>query len=155
LSIPAPAVVSRPTGELRGNPRLLIADDDRFVQSALHAQLGRTFDIVGTAKDANEAIAQAAALEPDVIILDVQMPFGGGPRAAREIHACAPGAALVALSSDESDDVVRTMIDAGAVTYVRKGMDSAKLIGLLFTAIAAHAELSRYEARIADSPPAS
>jgi DNA-binding NarL/FixJ family response regulator len=153
MSIHAPSPVHILAGDASGNPRLLIADDDKFVQSALHAQLSRTFDIVGVAVDTDDAITQASALQPDLAIVDVQMPGGGGPRAAREIHAIASRTAIVALSSDESDDVVRIMLEAGAVTYLRKGMDSVQLVKVLMTAISAHAELSKYEANSTSTRP--
>jgi DNA-binding NarL/FixJ family response regulator len=142
----APAARTGPerprTAPTRGLPRLLIADDDNVIQTALYMQLSRDFEIVGSARNADEAIELAERHQPDVAILDVQMPGGGGLRATREIHARVPGIAIVALSSDESDTVVMAMLEAGAVTYVRKGRPGHELASLLRTSIAAHVKLT-------------
>jgi len=123
-------------------PRLLIADDDGFVQSLLALQLNSEYDIVGGAQDADQAIELAEMHHPDVAIIDVQMPGGGGLRATREIRRLAPATAVVAISGDESDLVVRAMLQAGAITYVRKGRPGRELAGILRESIAAHAKLA-------------
>lgn len=107
--------------------RLLIADDDRFMRTALTAALGTEFQIVGTAADADGAIALAEEHQPDAAIVDVDMPGGGGLRATREIRRRSPRTAVVVLSGDESDVVVRAVIGAGAMTYVRKGTARGEL----------------------------
>jgi DNA-binding NarL/FixJ family response regulator len=122
-------------------PRLLIADDDAFVRETLYTQLETTYDVVGTAGDADDAIAKTEALRPDVVLLDVQMPGGGGLRATREIQARAPGVAIVALSADESDASVREIILAGAMAYIRKGLSVEKIDDKLRLAISAHARV--------------
>jgi DNA-binding NarL/FixJ family response regulator len=123
-------------------PRLLIADDDPVVSSTLCHQLSHEFDIVASARDATEAIALAGEHQPDVAIIDVQMPGGGGLRATREIHTCAPQTAIVVLSGDESRRVVLAMLEAGAVTYVRKGVSGHELARTLHRAMEAHANLA-------------
>jgi DNA-binding NarL/FixJ family response regulator len=120
-------------------PRLIIADDDSFVRETLFVQLQTTYDVVGTAGDADDAIAQTEALQPDVVLLDVQMPGGGGLRATREIQARAPGVAIVALSADESDSMVREIILAGAMAYIRKGVSAEEIDNKLRLAISANA----------------
>src|SRR3954451_11436669 len=87
-------------------PRVLIADDDPDVRAALRAQLTGGFEIVAAAADTDEAIALAAEHQPDLAVVDVQMPGGGGLRATREIRAAAPRTAIVALSADESERIV-------------------------------------------------
>ena len=124
--------------EPAGKPRVLIADDDPVVRSAVSLQLNTGFTVVGSARDADEAIDAAEALRPDLVILDVEMPGGGGLRATQEIRARVPEAAIVALSADESDSTVREMIVAGAMAYVRKGMDRDELERVLHSSIAAH-----------------
>jgi DNA-binding NarL/FixJ family response regulator len=122
-------------------PRVLIADDDPDVRAVLAAQLALSFDIVGTAADTDEAIALAAEHRPDIALLDVEMPGGGGPRATREIIAATPATAIVALSADESDRVVRDMLAAGAVTYIRKGVTAEQLTALLHESVRAQAQM--------------
>ena len=120
------------------HPCLLIADDDAFMRSALDTQLGRDFDVVGAACDAGEAIALAEEHQPDVVLMDVDMPSGGGLHATREINQRAPNTAVVALSADESRNVVIEMLNAGAMGYVRKGTSPEELTATLHQAIEAH-----------------
>jgi two-component system, NarL family, nitrate/nitrite response regulator NarL len=122
-------------------PRVLIADDDPDVRAALGAQLAGQFEVVGSAADTDEAIALATDVKPDVAIVDVQMPGGGGLRATREICEATPATAIVALSADESERVVLDMLRAGAVAYVRKGVAAGELATLLHEALRAHAKL--------------
>jgi DNA-binding NarL/FixJ family response regulator len=124
-------------------PRVLIADDDPDVRAALRAQLAGSFVVVATAADTEEAIALAAEHQADLAIVDVQMPGGGGLRATREIRAAAPRTAIVALSADESERIVLDMLNAGAVTYVRKGVRTAELNALLRESLDAEAQLPR------------
>jgi DNA-binding NarL/FixJ family response regulator len=123
------------------SPRALIADDDPDVRAVLAAQLTGSFDIVGTAADTDEAIALAADTRPDIAIVDVQMPGGGGLRATREIRRVAPQTTVVALSSDESERIVLDMLNAGAVAYVRKGVAADELVALLHEALRAQVKL--------------
>ena len=122
-------------------PRVLIADDDDDVRAALAAQLGEDFEVVAEARDADEAIAMAVEHRPDIAILDVQMPGGGGPSATRGIRQAAAGTAIVALSADESERVVLDMLKAGAVAYLRKGVTADELTALLHEALRAHVKL--------------
>lgn len=109
----------------------------------LCAQLASRFDIIAAAHDAEDAIALACRHKPDIAIVDVQMPTGGGLRATKDIQLCSPGTAIVVLSADESDGMVRDMIAAGAIAYVRKGTVTAELALVLERAIDAHAQLAQ------------
>jgi DNA-binding NarL/FixJ family response regulator len=122
-------------------PRVLIADDDPDVRAALAAQLDGQFDLVGAAADTDEAIALVTKTRPDIALVDVQMPGGGGLRATREICAAAPETTIVALSADESERVVLDMLKAGAVAYLRKGVTADELTALLHEALRAHVKL--------------
>ncbi len=117
--------------------RLLIADDDRFMRAALTAALGAEFEIVGAAADADDAIALAEEHQPDAAIVDVNMPGGGGLQATRGIRSRSPRTAVVVLSGDESDGIVRDVINAGATTYVRKGTPRAELSQAVRSSVAA------------------
>lgn len=114
--------------------RVLIADDDLVVQATLNASLGGSFDIVGLAGDSEQAIALAAACQPDAALVDVDMP-GGGLRAVLGILEVAPATAVVMLSSDESDFGVRELMTAGAMAYCRKGVAPDALADLLTRSI--------------------
>ena len=122
-------------------PRVLIADDDPDVRAVLSAQLAACFEVVGTAGDTDEAVALAARHQPDLAIVDVQMPGGGGVRATEGIRGAAPGTTVVALSADESERIVLEMLRAGAVTYIRKGVSADELTALLQESLRAQAQL--------------
>jgi EAL domain-containing protein (putative c-di-GMP-specific phosphodiesterase class I)/ActR/RegA family two-component response regulator len=110
--------------------RVLIADDDSEVREAI-AQLIATegsFDLVGQAGDAAEAVELAARLRPDVALLDVRMPGGGGPRATRSIRNSSPRTRVVALSAHDDRETVLEMIRAGAVGYLLKGRAGDELL---------------------------
>jgi DNA-binding NarL/FixJ family response regulator len=124
--------------EQRMRPTLLIADDDPVVCSMLSMSLQPRFDIIAAADDGEEAVSQAAATQPDAAVVDVQMPAGGGPRAVRGISEASPDTAIVILSADESDGLVRDLMQAGAMAYVRKGIGARELIETLENAIRAH-----------------
>jgi DNA-binding NarL/FixJ family response regulator len=119
-------------------PRVVIADDDEVVRTLLAAQLGEDFECVGAAADATHAVVLVSALKPDVVVLDVNMPGGGAIQATREIRACAPDTAIVILSIDETWSDLIDLLNAGAMTYLRKGIDDATLTHDLHAAIRAH-----------------
>jgi len=129
------------TGQRR-LPRILIADDDPVVGAVLSGRLAPDFEVVAVAGDAGEAVELAAEHAPDAAIVDVQMPGGGGLEAARGIRSRSPRTAIVAFSADESRQGVLDMLDAGAMTYVRKTADHVELVKRLRAAIAAHDHLA-------------
>jgi DNA-binding NarL/FixJ family response regulator len=89
---------------------------------------------VGSAADAPEAIALAERLQPDVVLLDVRMPGGTGPRTAAAIADRAPGARIVAFSAYDDRPTIVAMLDAGASSYVIKGAPNAELLAALLGA---------------------
>jgi len=113
--------------------RLLIADDDPVMRLLLEAIVRSDpgLELVGEAEDPEEAIALAEHHRPDVALLDVEMPKGGGLHAAREIQARHPGIRLLALSAHESDDMRAAMHAAGATGYVVKGAAPADVLNAL------------------------
>jgi DNA-binding NarL/FixJ family response regulator len=123
-------------------PRLLIADDDTIVRSTLSAQLRRDFDVVAVAENASQAIELAGRHQPDLALIDVQMPDGGAREAVPKIAHLAPDTCMVILSGDESREVVIELLDAGAIAYMRKGLTGAKLSQTLKDALRA-GELAR------------
>ncbi|TMK43400.1 MAG: EAL domain-containing protein, partial [Actinobacteria bacterium] len=117
--------VPRASSEMRTMDRIrvLIADDEESVLDVLTALMAAESDleIAGSARDAETAIQLATLEQPDVAILDVRMPGGGGPRAAREILRRSPASKVIALSAHEEVDSVLEMLRAGALGYVVKG----------------------------------
>jgi DNA-binding NarL/FixJ family response regulator len=124
-----------PTGR---RPRLVIADDDPVAQSMLGMSLGREFEVVGVAADGEQAVELARVSQPDVALIDVVMPKGGGLRAVRGILEVAPDTAIVMLSGDKSHGVVRELIQAGAIAYRRKGVAPHVLAKALTDSIKVH-----------------
>ena len=127
-------------------PRLLIADDDRAVLGALTAQLHERFEVVGAAEDAQQAVELARSAQPDVALIDVQMPAGGGLHATRGIREVSPGTAVVILSVDESESSVMEFLGAGAISYLRKGTSAAEITTVLRDSISAHQALASGDA---------
>jgi DNA-binding NarL/FixJ family response regulator len=113
--------------------RLLIADDDPVMRMLLGAMVRADpgFELVGEAEDAEQAIELAALHQPDVALLDIEMPKGGGMRATREIHARHPSIRLYALSAHESEETRAAMREAGATGYVVKGAAPADVLAAL------------------------
>jgi DNA-binding NarL/FixJ family response regulator len=128
-------------------PRLLIADDDPVVRSALTMALDRRFDVVAAVADGEQATAQAADIAPDAALVDVDMPGGGGLHAIRGISQVSPQTALVVLSGDESEGTVLELLEAGAMSYCRKGVDTHRLADTIERSIRAHQALSTAPAR--------
>jgi DNA-binding NarL/FixJ family response regulator len=122
----------------KSRPRFVIADDDETVCSMLAAQLDSAFECVGAAADAPGAVALVLAERPDIAILDVDMPGGGAMHATIEICAAAPETAIVILSGDETRGGVIDLLEAGAITYLRKGIEAQELAECLTVALAAH-----------------
>ena len=102
--------------------RLLIVDDQPLIRRALAMTLGVESDIevVGQAVDGIDAIEQALALVPDVIVMDLQMPRASGVVATREITAKLPSVGVVVLTTFDQDDLVFEAIRAGARAYLLK-----------------------------------
>jgi DNA-binding NarL/FixJ family response regulator len=130
-------------------PTLLVADDDAVLCKTIAALVADSFDVVATAADADAAIALAEEHLPDVALVDVQMPGGGGLRATREIAARAPATAVVILSGDEEHSAVLELLGAGAVSYLRKGGAVQDLVERLRASIAAHTQLNARLATLA------
>ena len=110
--------------------RVAVADDELTVVDVLRAIIGSdpSLRFVGAAHNAEDAIELTMRERPDVVLLDVRMPGGGGFRAAREItKRCAP-TKVVALSAHEDSDTVIGMISAGASAYVPKGDPTDKIL---------------------------
>ncbi len=110
--------------------RVLIADDEAAVREAIADLVSSDPDmeVAGTAEDADEAIAVARDVQPDVALIDVKMPGGGGARAAREIREVSPQTHVVALSAYEDRRTVLEMLRAGVVGYVVKGTSAEEIL---------------------------
>jgi signal transduction histidine kinase len=127
-----------------GRIRVLIAEDEPSVREAL-ADLIRTDDdleLVGAAGDAEQAIQLAREHHPDVALVDVKMPLGGGPRASREIRILSPETRVVALSAYEDRATVLEMLRAGAAGYLVKGTSAGEIVEAIRRSVRGQASLS-------------
>jgi diguanylate cyclase (GGDEF)-like protein len=113
--------------------RLLVADDDPVSRLMLGAIVKREpgFQLVGEAEDAGQAVELALRRRPDVVLLDVDMPGGGGPRAAVQIREALPEVRIVAVSADDSQSSQYDMMRAGAVGFVIKGSDDGEILRVI------------------------
>ncbi|HNB46914.1 MAG TPA: response regulator transcription factor, partial [Burkholderiaceae bacterium] len=102
--------------------RLLIADDQPLIRRGLSLMLAAEpgIDVVGQAADGQEAIDRAVQLQPDVVVMDLQMPRVSGVVATREITARLPGTRVVVLTTFDDDELVFEAIRAGAHAYLLK-----------------------------------
>jgi NarL family two-component system response regulator LiaR len=110
--------------------RILLVDDHAIVRKGLRALLTEIDDVtvVGEAADGQQAINQAAALQPDVILMDIVMPNMDGIEATQYITRRQPEARVLALTSFASDDKLFPAIKAGALGYLLKDSDPDDLI---------------------------
>jgi len=106
---------------------VFLVDDHRLFLSGVRSELGEQFEIVGDAADAVAAVSGIRATAPDVVLLDVHMPGGGGVAVIRAVATERPEVRFLALSvSDAADDVI-DVIRAGARGYVTKSIAPADL----------------------------
>src|SRR5579871_2175780 len=87
-----------------------------------------SFEVVGLPTTVGEAVEQARAVKPDVALLGVTLPGGGGAQAAREIVAVSPGTRLLVLSAFDDRRHVVEMLRAGAIGYVLKGDSPVEIV---------------------------
>jgi len=109
---------------------VLIADDHRLFAEALEAILSAEpeIEVVGRARNGEEAVAQALELEPDVILMDIAMPVVDGVEATKRIRKEQAGACVLMLTGSNSRTDVARAREAGAAGYVTKDRIAAQLI---------------------------
>ena len=110
--------------------RVLLCDDHELVRRGLKALLDAdlTLDVVGEASSADDAVAQAAALQPDVVVMDVRMPGRSGVEACRDIRSAREATRVIMLTSFADDEALFTSIMAGASGYVLKNVRGNDLV---------------------------
>ena len=110
------------------NPvRVVLVDDHRLFRSGVRAELGARVEVVGEGEDVTSAVAAITETVPDVVLLDVHLPGGGGVEVLRAVLPKLPDVRFLAVSvSDAAEDVIGT-IRAGARGYVTKTISGADL----------------------------
>jgi DNA-binding NarL/FixJ family response regulator len=109
--------------------RVLAADDQRVVREGLALLLSLLpgVEVVGTAADGEEALALAAELKPDVVLMDLRMPGIGGVEATRRLRAASPPVSVIVLTTYADDRSVVSALQAGAVGYLTKDAGAAEI----------------------------
>jgi DNA-binding NarL/FixJ family response regulator len=109
-------------------PRVFLVDDHHLVLSGVRAELGDSVEVVGEASEVEAAIEMIGERLPDVVLLDVHMPGGGGRAVIEAVCATHPQVKFLALSvSDAAEDVIG-VIRAGARGYVTKTISGPELV---------------------------
>ncbi|HLA97068.1 MAG TPA: response regulator transcription factor [Anaerolineales bacterium] len=110
--------------------RILIADDHPFYREGVRTMLSiiPEIEIVGEAESGEEAIVQAAALQPDVILMDLKMPGLNGVEATRRILRNSPHIGVLVLTMFEADESVFAAMRAGARGYLLKDVDQDEVV---------------------------
>jgi DNA-binding NarL/FixJ family response regulator len=108
-------------------PRVLLVDDHALFRAGVRGALGDEVDVVGESGEVAEAVRAIEELEPDVVLLDVHMPGGGGVEVIRRVAEVRPAARFLALSVSDAPEDVIAVIRAGARGYVTKSISPEDL----------------------------
>jgi len=111
--------------------RVVIVDDHAMFRTGVRAEIASAVDVVGEAADVDEAVGVIGAARPDVVLLDVHLPGGGGVEVMRRVSQRVPETRFLALSvSDAAEDVIGT-IRGGARGYVTKSITGPELVAAI------------------------
>jgi DNA-binding NarL/FixJ family response regulator len=118
------------TESLRSPIRLLLVDDHPVVRDGLRGMFANEerFEIVGEAGSGNEAVSKAAALQPDVVLMDLRMPEGDGVEAIRRIKERGRDSRVLVLTTYDTERDVLPAIEAGATGYLLKDTPRLELL---------------------------
>jgi DNA-binding NarL/FixJ family response regulator len=124
--------------------RILIADDHPIVRDGLSAVISTQpdFEVVGEAANGEELLAKAAALNPTIILTDLEMPIIDGVEAIRRLHESQPTVRVIVLTAFNTDDKIVNSIRAGAQGYLLKGAPRAEIFNAIRTVAAGGSLLS-------------
>ncbi|TDO36390.1 LuxR family two component transcriptional regulator [Kribbella sp. VKM Ac-2527] len=108
--------------------RVVVVDDHDMFRAGVRSEIGAAVEIVGEGSDVDTAVKAIVGTEPDVVLLDVHLPGGGGTEVMKQVHQRHPEVKFLALSvSDAAEDVIG-VIRAGARGYVTKNISGTELI---------------------------
>src|SRR6185312_6609575 len=136
-------VAAGPTGPV---VRVLVADDQQLICDGIASLLGvqPCIDVVGTARDGQEAVERAVALEPDVVLMDVRMPGCDGTQATARIRRELPACQVVMLTTFDDEEYVVQALRAGAAGYLLKDLPADELAAAVRLA---HAGIAQFGAQ--------
>ena len=113
---------------MSGRTSVVVVDDHAMFRTGVKAEIGRAVDVVGEAEDVASAVQVILRVQPDVVLLDVHLPGGGGVEVLRKVHEQRPEQRFLALSvSDAAEDVIG-VIRGGARGYVTKSISGNDLV---------------------------
>ena len=113
-------------------PRVVIVDDHSLFRAGVRSELGNQVDVVGEADDVEHAIATVAGCDPDVVLLDVHLPGGGGQAVVTALRTTHPNVRVLALSASDAPEDVIAVIRAGARGYVTKTISGPDLVDAVY-----------------------
>lgn len=116
-------------------PRVMLADDHTILLDAFRKLLEGKCEIVGAVTDGRKLLNQAAALKPDVIVLDIAMPLMNGLEAARQLKEKLPSAKLIFLTMNEDPDLAVEAMRSGACGYLLKKAAASELFRAVHSAL--------------------
>ena len=111
-----------------GRPRVFLVDDHGMFRSGVRSELSDEVEIVGEAADVGPAITEIIECVPDVVLLDVHLPGGGGQDVVAAVKARLPDVKFLALSASDAPEDVIAVIRAGARGYVTKTISGGELV---------------------------
>ncbi len=116
--------------------RVLVVDDQALFREALVTLLGARpeVEVVGEAGNGQQALEQAAALRPDVVLMDLHMPVLDGVATTRRLRVEQPGVRVLALTTFDDDEDVFAALRAGALGYLLKDVSSDRLVEAVLSA---------------------
>lgn len=116
---------------------IMIVDDNDIMRSLLRGMLrGEDYDVIGEARNGNQAVDMADRLKPDIVCLDVLMPEKTGLEALCEIKAANPDIEVVMITGNADADTVQQAIENGACGFIIKPFNAAKVLDALARATA-------------------
>jgi DNA-binding NarL/FixJ family response regulator len=111
-----------------GRPTVIIVDDHGLFRSGVRSELGAEVEVIGEAEDVQPAIELIGRRPPDVVLLDVHLPGGGGQAVLEAVKPVQPGVRFLALSASDAPEDVIAVVRAGARGYVTKTISGAELV---------------------------
>jgi DNA-binding NarL/FixJ family response regulator len=141
MTTPGPGAEDRSANGGAG-PRVFIVDDHGLFRSGVRSELGGKVEVIGEADDVQPAIEEIGRVRPDVVLLDVHLPGGGGQLVITAIKPDHPDVRFLALSASDAPEDVIAVVRAGARGYVTKTISSTELVDAIHRVAAGDAVFS-------------
>src|SRR5262245_1151027 len=109
-------------------PRVLLADDHRLIREAFTRLIESECDVVGGVADGRAVLAEALALQPDIVVMDVAMPLLNGLDAARQLRETMPKVKVIFLTMNEDPDIAAEAFRVGAAAFLLKNSAASELL---------------------------